>query len=172
MHIWSRVHMLPLFKKHILICKKNSNKNFACTSRHSAYAWPSFTVDRFYSVVSKKTRKKKSRASPYFIIEICLFCVAYRKSRFFVKQLGSCIGCKGVHATFFSIFLTIQNMFKLYLKSREHLHPRAKKPLPYLTLFIHIIVMTNISYTFAFVFSIICADLTREMMLVSHICSR
>jgi hypothetical protein len=46
-----------------------------------------------------------SRANPYFTIEFCLFCLAHEKSRFFVKQLGSCIGCKDVHATFFFNFL-------------------------------------------------------------------
>jgi hypothetical protein len=57
-----------------------------------------------------------SRANPYFTTEFYLFCLAHEKSRIFVKQLGSCIGCEDVHITFFSKFLTIQNMFKLYLK--------------------------------------------------------
>jgi hypothetical protein len=54
-----------------------------------------------------------SRANPYFTIEFCLFCLAHGKS---AKQLGSCIGCEDIHTTFFSIFFTIQNKFKLYLK--------------------------------------------------------
>jgi hypothetical protein len=46
-----------------------------------------------------------SRANTYFTTKFSLFCLAYGKSQFSVEQLGSCIGCKDVHATFFFNFV-------------------------------------------------------------------
>jgi hypothetical protein len=83
----------------------------------------------FY-VLYKKDKKKLSRANSYLSTEFCLFYLAHMKSRFFVKQLGSCIGREDIHATYCLNFLDIQNMFKLYLKQRKHMHPRAKMPRP------------------------------------------
>jgi hypothetical protein len=80
--------------------------------------------------VSKKD-KKMSRANPYFINKFCLFCLAHGKSWLFVEQLGACIGCEDVHATFFfSIFLTIQNMFKFILNKGSICTPEPKSLSP------------------------------------------
>jgi hypothetical protein len=44
--------------------------------------------------------KKMSRVNPYFSTKFCLSYLAHAKSQFFVKQLGSCIDSKDVHATY------------------------------------------------------------------------
>jgi hypothetical protein len=59
-----------------------------------------FRCKSIFVVLLVKKTKKSSRANLYFIIKICLFCLAHGKSQIFVKQLVACIDCEDVHAKF------------------------------------------------------------------------
>jgi hypothetical protein len=54
-----------------------------------------------------------SRVNPYFSTELSFY-LAHTKTRFFLKELSTRMGCDGVHAAYF--LNSIQNMFKRHLK--------------------------------------------------------